>query len=383
MTRLSASAVPRLLKCATSAVLPQHRYQTVHAEDGQERHGTMESAADVGAHDELPAAVQELIRPGDELATECAFAFDVATGCARELGHIKRRDYPAMSPYELPGTCDLLIRGNGRICVVDYKGFDQVDTAEDNTQLATYGLMAARTYGYDEVTVAIVYLGGLRRPSIAVLAALDLDAHAERLKQLHGDVLRAAANPEAYLATGKHCTYCPAFMACPRQMELQVDLGSGVVAMRVEGSIPFNDDDEAAAAMELLAQIKLISTRLQAALYARATERPFMLRSGKMLGPREKESNETLVPDVVYEVVKQLHGQHIADAAVVRSATKKQLKEALGYVGAKSVAAAEREVLAAVRAKGGIPPRKKRIVIEEYDAALPAPPLQLVAVGGE
>lgn len=369
MIRLSASAVPRVLECTGSAVLPQHRYETKFAEEGTERHADMEGAVDDGDHEKLPAEVQALMRDGDKMATECAFAYDVATDTARELGHLKHRAYEGLAPFEVPGTVDLLIMGNGRAIVVDYKGFEEVDDAESNAQTATYALMVARKYGLSEITVVIVYLTGLRKPSIAILGAFDLDGHAARLKQLQFDVARAAADPGAHLVTGKQCKYCPAFLSCEKQSALTIDVSSADTVMAIESRIPFESDEDAADAFDLLQRIKMLTTRMSAALYARAAERPIPLRSGKMFGPVEKLGSEKLDGDIVYAVVKEKHGQGVADAAVVRSATKKRLKEALGFVGAKSVAAAERDVLEAVRAKGGAE-RKPKTSIEEYEPPL-------------
>jgi CRISPR/Cas system-associated exonuclease Cas4 (RecB family) len=373
--RLSASAVPRALACPTSLVLPHEDYRTQYADDGSDRHAEMEDAADKGEHDRLPEAVRALIQPGDHLASECSFAYDVATDTARELGHTKR-DYGsyALRPFEIPGTVDLLIAGNGRLVVVDYKSFEEVDAAEDNTQTTTYALMAARTYGYDEVTVMIVYLVANRRPSTFTLTALDLDAHAERLKQLQIDVAAAASDHERYVATGPHCKYCPAYLSCPRQKELKQQTATGVIALRVESMIPLERDEDAADAYELLRQVGLLQQRLRAAIYARAGERPIPLHNGKVLGTRTKNGNDKLDGDIVYEVIKAKYGQSIADAAVVRTATKKRLRDALVFVGAKSVAAAEREVLAIVKDKGGIE-NKPKTVIEEYE---PQPLLKVV-----
>jgi hypothetical protein len=70
----------------------------------------------------------------------------------------------------------------------------------------------------------------------------------------------------------------------------------------------------------------------------------------------------------VYDVIKAKHGQSIADAAVVRSATKKRLKEALSLAGGKGqVASMERAVIDEVRAKGGIENKLKE-AIREYPA---------------
>lgn len=366
MSILSASAVARLLACPASAALPQREYNTAYAVSGTARHADREAAADVRDLSRLPAEVSSMIRSSDRLIVESVFAYDVATDVGRMIGPVPRDRYHEIErgPFEIFGKPDLVIIGGAGAIVVDYKGYEPVAPAESNAQLATYALMVARTYEIDEVHATIVY--EIRRPSIATLEAIDLDAHAERLRQLHGDVARAAREPGRYLKTGPHCKYCPAFDACPRQLALRVDVETGLVSMRVEQSIPFADDEEAQWALDLLAELKLIETRLHAALAVRAKERPIPLRNGKMWGERDVLGKEKLAGDVVHAVMSARYGPKIAEIAAPRVATKKAIKEALGFVGADSVAEAERELLAEVKAAGGAR-RDTKTEVGEYD----------------
>ncbi|HEU4726483.1 MAG TPA: PD-(D/E)XK nuclease family protein, partial [Kofleriaceae bacterium] len=346
MIRISASAIPRLLACPGSGHLPHADYRTAYADAGHERHAEQESAADLGDHDGLDPRVQALLEPGDQLATECSFAYDASDDTARALGHLARRDYQELRPFEIPGTIDLLVVGARRILVVDYKGIEEVDPAAENAQTLTYALMVARATGRDEIVVAIIYLAApWRAADVATITAFDLDGHAARLRSL-------VTSTDRMLWTGKHCKYCPAFLACPEQKQLGDDAGGGALAVRVESMIPFASDDDARMAYELRGKVRVFLQRLEAALFARAAERPIPLGNGKMFGRHTKLGNEQLDGDTTYEVVREMHGQAVADAAVIRSATKTRIKEALKRAGIK-VAPAEREVLAAVRARGG------------------------------
>lgn len=376
----SASAVARVLACPTSHVLKQYDYRTDYADAGQDRHAVMEDAINRGDVSQLPDEVQAMFRPGDRFDTERAYAYDVATGEARELGPIKRRDYGLIKPFEIPGTIDLVVCDGQRIIVVDYKGFEEVDDAETNAQTTTYSLMVARVYGYKSVTVAIVYLIANRQPDIFTLEAFDLQLHANRLARLPAMVAAAQRSPNPVV--GKHCKYCPALVSvdgvtCPAWRKMHDDVSKDLVAVSVEAMIPFNDDNDANDAYELRAKLRLLSQRLDAALYARANERPIPLRNGRMFGPHAKLGNEKLDGDIVYEVVRAKHGQAIADVAVERTASKTKLKAALGFVGRGKVAAAERDVLKVVREKGGSK-RDNKTEIEEY-----APQLQLVTAAGD
>lgn len=362
---MSASEVPRLLACPGSAHLPQHDYKSAYADAGIEHHAEIEASVDAGDADGIHPKILALYPADAQQAAEAAFAYDVATDTGRALGHI-RRNYIGLAPYEIPGTVDLVVLGTGGALVIDHKSYEEVEPAATNTQLATYALMVARAAKRDEVTVAVNYK--MRAPDIATLDTFDLDAHAARLKRLHLDVAHAKANPTAALKTGKHCKYCKAFLSCPLQSDLQIEVTSGDAVMAMESRIPFGDDTEAARAFDLLQRIKMLTTRLSAALHARAAERPIPLPDGRVMGPVEKQGNEKLDGDVVYAVVKEQHGQSVADAAVIRTATKKRIKDALTFVTGKGQAAsAERKVLEVVRERGGAT-RETRTVVEVHDA---------------
>lgn len=368
MIRLSASGVPRALACPASVVLPQHHYNTEEAAAGTARHAEMEAAIDVGdAADVLPQAVLDLIEDGDEQYTELAMAYDCATNTARVLGH-GRQAYKRLAPFEIPGCLDLLIVGDGRAVVVDKKSYLRVGPE----QPLTYALMVARHYGLDEVTVCLFY--ELGAPDISTATALDLDAHAERLKGLLVDIARAQQEPARYLATGPHCRYCPAFLSCPKQHALTLEVSSGDGVIAIEKRIPFDDDADAARAFDLLGRIKMLTTRMEAALYARAADRPFFLSDGRVFGTYMKEGNEKLDGDIAYNVVRDLHGQGIADAAVERKASKKGIRDALKFVGKKGeIAKLERAAIAEIRKRGGVSQTTKPVT-EPH-----APELKLVA----
>lgn len=371
----SASSVPRALVCAASAVLPQQDYRTKFADDGQERHEEQESSVEVGDwHPDL----EQFREDGQVIATECAFVYDVATDTARELGHVARQ-YRDLAPTEIAGTMDLLIRGK-RLIVVDYKSFELVDPAATNEQTATYALMAARTYGYDEVTVVIIYLVGGRKPDIAVLSALELDGHAARLKEMVETIehARRARDLTPYLKRSKQCRYCPAYLACPVQMRTVIDIGTGELAQRAEAMIPLESDQDAATAFDLLEHVTLVQKRLKAAVMARAADRPFMTARGTMYGKVQKLGPTKLNGEVAYRVLKKRYGDHIAQAGVTMAATQAGMKRAVELQHAKGgLAAAMRELMAEIEREGGAK-RDEREAIEEY-AAEGTPALEVPA----
>lgn len=364
----SASSIPRLFECPTSALLPQHDYKTKYAADGVDHHADIEAAIDVGDEDAIPPEVLALIQPGDECVTELAFAYEPDADTARELGRITRDQYAALvRPGELPGKPDLIIKGNGRILVVDHKSFEEVDQADRNAQAASYALMVARAWGYDECNVSIVYK--FRRPSHATLNALDLAAHGDRLRTLRSDIEKARATPQLFLNDGAHCKYCPAFLSgCSRQDDLKRRIENGALVRQSEALMPLADDDDAARALDLLERLKMFTARLSAAVYARATERPIPRRDGSVWGPRQTLGNRSIDGDAAYQLIREQYGQAVADKAVTREATQSGIKAALKAAGVKSVDKKNEEIVKALEEAGKVT-RKPKTVFESVPAA--------------
>ncbi len=365
MIRLSASSVPRALACPASLVLPQTKYHTDFADQGEDRHADFEAAIDVGdAGDVLPEQVLAMLKPGDRHVTEASWAYDVVTDRARELGHIPRREYAKnLQATEIGGTCDLVIIGNGRAIIVDKKGFKRVGSAETNEQTLTYAVMIAKTYDLDEVTVVIFYeLGAC---SIATLGLIEIENHARRLRQLLVDVAAAKANPLAWLNVNQHCEYCEAFLHCPKQSEFRAEMTKADTVMAIESRIPFESDADAADAFDLWQRLKLLTNRVGAALHARAGEREFVLNDGRVFGPREKQGNLKLDGEKVWQLLNKQYGPRIADQSVRRVATQKHLEEALKMTG-KPVAPQKKKVIDELKARGGATQTTKTVV-EVYE----------------
>jgi hypothetical protein len=368
---ISASSLPRLFACPGSAALAQARTASQWADVGEENHLEKEVAISLGDYSDLPEKVRDMI-PSDatSVRAEVAVAYDVATGAGRELGVGLGRKYGALGPCEIPGTVDLLILAPGRAVIVDWKFYADVGSPADNEQTLLYALAAARAYSLDEVTVAIAYLGeGKQRVPMATLDVLDLDAFASSLQQLH---LRVAAQQKRVtdgrmpdVSESRQCRYCPAAHACPAKTALVRRLVSGGEANDLELMVPLNDET-ARVAYERLGQAKNLLKRIESALYARAAESPIPLGGGRFFGVHKRLGNEQLDGDIVYRVVRDMHGQSVADKAVTREATKKALKESLATVTPKGgVAAAEKAVLEQVRKMGGSK-REEKEKVEEF-----------------
>lgn len=350
---ITASSLDRQAACPASSTLVQEDYSTKHAEEGSARHADRESAVLDDELDRLPEKVRELINPGAMACAEVAFAWNWRTGVGRQLILRSTRGYAeaGVTEDEIPGTSDLLIIDDNELTVVDYKGF------RDNgarLQLLLYVACAVQVYKPKRVFAAIHYeTGWLDRREIDLF---DLESFAVEV--------RAAMTAEPRLNTGNHCNYCPAFNACPSQVNLLAVVADGSLEQKV-AMVSLDDDTTAAQFRELYLRVQKLATRMRARVDARARTRAIPLGDGLVYGEREKLGNEKLDGDKLYELLREVHGQGIADAAVERSATKKRLKEALGALKLKSVAAEEKALLDRLRADAGAT-RETTTVVEEF-----------------
>lgn len=366
--------------CPPAFVLDHLDIRTAEAEAGVERHADYEWQIQNG---QIPEALASRW-PGFTWLAEVAFAFDYAAGTGRILGIGLKRDYSSARPTEICGTADVVgVSGDpgkvDRLVVLDWKSFEEVERAAVNAQLHIAALALSREYGVDAAEVAIHYEA--RAMDVAALDAFDLETFASDVRSIVVgiDLARATRAKGASLVfvEGAHCKRCPAYHSCPTKQQLVKDVEARVEQVAT-GKLLFalDDDDEAAAAYEFADRVAQLLGQLRGALAMRGKERPIPLRNGKMYGLVPKKGNDKLDADLLYKLVREKHGQGIADAAVVRSATKKRLGEALAFAGVANKAGAERELLKELRAQGGIKNEEKQ-VLDEYE------PDKALAAGGE
>jgi hypothetical protein len=240
-------------------------------------------------------------------------------------------------------------------------------------QLRFLGLAATRAYKPQRTTIATTHL--LHGLDQADLNDFDFDETHHEFRQLLIDIAAArrdaAAGKPVAFNPGRQCRWCPAFMdpngiSCPKQRELTA-LVKADIPLRIENAIPFNDDVAAADAYALAKQLGILLKRINSALYARANERAIPLPDGKMFGPKEKRGQLQLDGDIAYEVVRELHGQAIADVAVAREATQTSIENALKFVAPHGdLASAKRRVLNVIKERGGTS-QKTSTKLVEYD----------------
>jgi hypothetical protein len=356
---ITASKLELVERCPGSITLPWTDEPNAYSDAGNERHAADEHA--IGSGD-VPDVYRERWPEVTQWFAEVSYACDVSDGTSRYLGTGLHRAYGQLAPFEIAGTLDVEGRGPGLLVVIDKKSFEAVTPAAANPQLRFCALAAARAWPAEHIEVAINHeLTGLDVASVDPVFDLDVIQHDVRQLLIRSAGVRAAARAghPVEFQTGRWCRWCPAFHSCPKQAELR-QLASNPDDPNLALKLVL-DEESAPDVYALYRRISILQKRIAQSLHAYAARRPIPLGGGRFFGPHEKQGNERLDGDVVWSVVKELYPE-AADAAVIRSATKKRLEEAL-----KGRRGAVRKVLDLVRERGGTS-RSAGSAIEEYTA---------------
>ena len=341
---ISSSKLELVASCEGSITLPWRDSPNEHSEAGTERHEEDENRINAG---DVPAEYTERW-PGLTWRAEVAYVYDISTDTSRYVGCGIGREYGTLGPFEVPGTIDAEGRGPGVLVVADKKGYERQAPAAVHRQVRFLALAAARHRPAEHITVAI-------RPELGPMdvaevdPVFDLRQVARQVRQLVLDSARLRGEAqqgirEPTVTVGRHCRWCPAFDACPKQKELRA------LVVRDEDSLAletFVDDASAADVLQLWKRIGILHKRIGEQLYRHAAVRPIPAGPGKVWGRQPTEGNEKLNGDRVYEVVRELY-PGLEDRAVERKATKKRLEETL-----KGKRGAMGKVLELVRERGG------------------------------
>lgn len=340
---ISSSKLELAERCPGAFTLQWRENPNEHSDAGNERHSEDETAITAG---DVPEEYTERW-PGLEWRAEVAYAYDISTDASRFLGCGIGRAYGQLSPFEVPGTIDAEGRGNGMLVVVDRKGFERQEPASRHQQVRFLALAAARAQEAGAIVVAI-------RPEIGPMDVaeldpmFDLDVIAHEVKQLVLSTAKlrsdARAGADAPFNVGRHCRWCPAFDDCPKQKELRALV---VRDDEVFAATEFYDDESAAEVYDLWKRIGILYKRIGEQIYRHAAIKPIPAGPGKLFGRVDKQGNEKLDGDIVWQTVKELH-PGLEDRAVIRQATKKRLEETL-----KGKRGAMTKVLDVVRERGG------------------------------
>lgn len=405
---LTASSLQRYAVCPASAVLPRAESVNERAHRGHVIHAFLENVPKIGREEAL-AAVPEEYRdacavidvdalPLDALrfAQEVTFAYDVATGRAREIGRGLTREqaYADLKSTEIGGTADVVgLSADGRtVVVLDFKtGRTEIAAAERNWQLLFLAIASSRAYGAIDARVGLIHIpeDGLPWYDAATLDAFDVDAGAVDLRKLFDRVEASARAVEEgrppSAVTGEHCRYCPCLAYCPAQTALVRQMAADPEVADLDRPVTVQD---AARAYEKVKALKAALRRVEQNLYTFAAAHPIPLPNGMVLGPVES-SREGVDGEIARRVLAELYGQATADRACEWSTSKAAIERALKPLAVtleKKLAPLKREALAAIAEAGGIsrtvttsikehvPDKQAAIQVAEF-AALPDGPL--------
>lgn len=396
MMRPTFSSLERAYRCPGSLALPLVNTTSPYAERGTAIHEYLEAiqggTEPADALERVPSewrdicAAIDLDRLPKGLAAEVAFAYDVATGKGRELGRRVGRKYVGLGPTEIAGTLDVVGVSEDAVYVLDYKaGWSELPPPAENFQLRAGGLAAARAYGKSRAFLDLARVkesGAIWKPDQAELDEFDLDVFAAELRPLFDRIkaarARAAELGEPDVALGAWCKYCPSWGACPAQKALVVRAVAVATGQDPEwAELQPTSPEQLGLAWGLaktMARVgKQLEKRVESGL-AQFGELP--LPDGRVLREVIEPGDRKLDGRVVFQVVKELYGDVVAEAAIEVTATQAGIDRALkgapkGTIPPRGRAAAERAIMKTVDERKGIsrPPTKKKVEIDPAELA--------------
>jgi hypothetical protein len=371
---LSGSKLERAVPCPGSVVLPQidsdnpqrGRGTAVHAfladiANGKAHQEALDRVSDE-EHREACAAIDLSRLPSlKDFGAEVAFALDVRTGRARELGRNLDRDYSGLLPGEMPLTADLvgLLPDGEGVYVGDFKtGRVPVAGAKLNWQMRGLAVAATRTYGRSYAVVSLItvrddYVGYDQ----ATHDAFDLSWDAQELQHAVGRIEDAQDKYERggqpKIVTGIHCRYCPAFAGCPAQTSMVRALAANPADMERQ-VMELLTEETAGQAWAKLKQVEEVVKRVRETLYAWAAEHPIDLGNGLVFGP-VNSTRRVLSGPKVRNLLREMYDDAIAEEAVEIKTSQAAIERALKQVAPKGeLAAAKRKVMDLLQEVGGI-----------------------------
>lgn len=272
----------------------------------------------------------------EQYAPEVAFAWNPATGKARELGrNLTRAKARKMRlPGEMVGVADVVGVTEKAAIVHDYKtGWGWIEPASVHLQVLTYGLMAALAYGKDEAEVSILRA---RRDGFVWFDTYRVDFW--RLQDHAAEVIKILANVEEVVLKaqkgeplkpfheGPWCNHCPARMRCPTKTYQLAALADPALApdgltqsSRWHNEIDFSDE-QLPLVWERIGFAERMLERLKNEVKERAAKKPIPLGGGYVLGWKESTST-TLVASAARRIFAEAYGEQLG-AVLARECIK-------------------------------------------------------------
>lgn len=405
--KLTGSKIELADTCLGSVVHEHVGGSTIFSEIGTAKHRFLFDTLNFGREEALKLVEKKNLEACELLDTsklpaaqrgrwagEVAFALDVETGCARELGrNLERRyDEAGLQPTEIAGTIDLMgmTEDSEGIAAVDYKcGWARVTRGQENLQLLFAAVCATEVYGRSRAVGAILYPGDDGEDpyfDTGEWDAFDLVDAKERIIAIGRAALEAErlfrdGDPKTgevkkpRLVVGRHCRYCPALSTCPAQGALVRRFMATPEETGHDLKRQLADNDTAALVYRRIIAVEQAISQMKTIIYARASQSPIALGNGRVLG-RVESRREELKPEIVFDVVEEMFGPGSGKIACEIEASKasvKRLAAALKRKEGGTISKREAAVLDAVRARGGVIVSVTKTV-KEYTHAAPALP---------
>ena len=363
---ITGSALPRLLNCPASEVLPKAQNTSEFAAAGQDEHEDLARQTIAG---DLPGHLARWVPAAPRV--EVKLRYNAATREATILGDGADRNYGAPSPFDVFMSLDVIGVEGDAVIVLDWKtGAQAVESAKTNGQLWGGALAVSRALGKSRAIVRIVYTNQGGRCDEHELDALDLADFAGRLERLHVTVTRLQEryrNGEVLdTHEGSWCRYCPAIVSCPAKRALIVQMAEKGLA--VVGDSALTPERARRGYDEIVRVEQLVrDARKRLEMYVEENG-PIDLGGGKMYGRYVRNGNERLSGDVAVKAIAQVVGEsadEFAAVAIERRTTKAAIERAAKQVtaGRRGVAVA---VIKKIRELGGATHAPDSMPIGEY-----------------
>lgn len=191
------------------------------------------------------------------LRVEVGYAWDPETDTAESLGTIENRDY-SRAGDRLAGTADLVmvVYADGKAISAMVWDWKTGSGEGAGPQLRALGLMVARSFKIEQVTVAALEV---RDSGVTEVAREDLDGFA--LAMVAGELAeQIALIPTAEPQPGSHCgeLYCPARLSCPLGQAAIADVAEVIPAEALVRRADFRITDPVETAEQAIMTVDVL-----------------------------------------------------------------------------------------------------------------------------
>lgn len=282
------------MRCAASCVLPRAGHTSEAAEYGNANHERIQTG------DRSKPVVAEVLSDAEDVRHEVAYALDLESRTARELGVNVGRNYGRLEATEVALTIDLECRKNGTWWVVDWKSRERVTTARDNWQVRAGILAVMSRHRASTAVGALGYLDDseLDAAPFDVFHAIgfwsDLGHMARRIRDAQAALSRGETLD---VSAGAWCKYCPALPHCPAHTRLAAALLGELD--QVDQQIASLTVEQCGRAWELLKRYDVIADRVKESIKARARQEFIPLSNHRRLALVEMNGRQSVDADAV------------------------------------------------------------------------------------